>query len=196
MLWKIPIDHPIPTLVISEVVEPSQIQAYEAWSKGFNQAAQQFAGFLGVDVIRPHDHAHPEYVVIVKFDSYAHFRHWRTSPTFQQWVEQGRGLVVDRSQQQLGGVEMWFTLPPNAANTLPEPAYYKKVVLDVLAVYPLILLADVLLGQFLKPLPPLIGLLISVTFVSALLTYPVMPWLTRLLGFWLYPSLVHSARNR
>lgn len=183
------------TLVISEVVEPSQIQAYETWSKGFNQAAQQFEGCLGVDVIRPRDHAYPEYVVIVKFDSYIHFRHWRTSPTFQQWVEQGRGLVVDRSQQQFDGIELWFTLPSNAANKQPQPAYYKKVVLGVLAVYPLILLADVLLGQFLKPLPPLISLLISVTFVSALLTYPVMPWLTRLLGFWLYPSLTRSTRK-
>ncbi|MBW4582585.1 MAG: antibiotic biosynthesis monooxygenase [Tildeniella nuda ZEHNDER 1965/U140] len=182
------------TLVISEVVEPSQIQAYEAWSRGFNQAVQQFEGFLGVDVIRPRDHAYPEYVVIVKFDSYTHFRHWRTSPTFQQWVDKGRNLVLDRSQQQLGGVELWFTLPP-AANKLPQTPYYKKVILGILAVYPLILLADVLLGPFLKPLPSLLGLFISVTFVSALLTYPVMPWLSRLLGFWLYPSSARSTRK-
>lgn len=182
------------TLVISEVVEPGCVQAYEAWSRGFNQLAQQFEGFLGVNVIRPRDHAYPEYVVIVKFDSYAHFRAWRTSPIFQQWVEKGRDLVVDRSQQQFGGVEMWFSsLSPKAANTLPQPAYYKNVVLGVLAVYPLILLADGLLGQWLKPLPHLLGLLISVTFVSALLTYPVMPWLTWLLDFWLYPASSRSA---
>ncbi|MBD2073566.1 antibiotic biosynthesis monooxygenase [Phormidium sp. FACHB-592] len=182
------------TLVISEVVEPRCIQAYEAWSRGFNQAAQQFEGFLGVNVIRPRDHDHPEYVVIVKFDSYNHFRAWRTSPTFQQWVEKGRDLVVDRSQQQFGGVELWFSsLSLKAASTLPQPAYYKNVVLGVLAVYPLILLADVLLGQLLKPLPHLLGLLISVTFVSALLTYPVMPCLTWLLDFWLYPASSRSA---
>ena len=183
------------TLVISEVVEPGCIQAYEAWSRGFNQAAQQFEGFLGVNVIRPRDHAYPEYVVIVKFDSYAHCRTWRTSPTFQQWIDKGRDLVVDRSQQQFSGVELWFSLPPNAANTLPEPAYYKKVVLGILAVYPLILLADVVLGQLLKPLPHWLGLLVSVTFVSALLAYPVMSWLTLLLGFWLYPASSHRVRK-
>ncbi|MBC7971757.1 MAG: antibiotic biosynthesis monooxygenase [Verrucomicrobia bacterium] len=184
------------TLVISEVVKPSHIQAYEAWSQGFNQAAQHVEGCLGVNVIRPRDHDYPEYVVIVKFDSYAHLRQWRNSLTFQQWVDQGRDLVVDRSQQQLSGMEMWFTLPSNAVHKLTQPAYYKKVVLGVLAVYPLILLADVLLGKFLKPLPPLIGLLISVTFVSALLTYPVMPWLTRLLGFWLYPASSRRSPQR
>lgn len=184
------------TMVISEVVEPSRIQAYEAWSKGFNQAAKQFEGFLEVNVIRPRDHAYPEYVVIVKFDSYAHFRNWWTSPTFQQWTEKGRDLVVDRSQQQFSGLELWFTLPPNASNKPSQPAYYKKVTLGVLAVYPLILLANALLGRFLKPLPSLLSLLISVTFVSALLTYPVMPWLTQRLGFWLYPSLANSSRKR
>ncbi|MGA7933929.1 MAG: antibiotic biosynthesis monooxygenase [Kovacikia sp.] len=184
------------TLVISEIVEPSQIQAYEVWSKGINQAARQFEGFLGVDVIRPRDHAYPEYVVIVKFDNYAHFRNWWASPTFQHWREKGRDLVIDRSQQQLDGVEVWFTLPPNTAQKLIQPSFYKKVVLGVLTVYPLILLADVLLGPFLKPLPPLLGLLISVTFVSVLLTYPVMPWLTWLLRFWLYPPPSRSSKKR
>ncbi|UBF29288.1 antibiotic biosynthesis monooxygenase [Kovacikia minuta CCNUW1] len=184
------------TLVISELVEPSQIQAYEAWSKGFNQAARQYEGFMGVDVIRPREHAYPEYVVIVKFDSYRHLRDWWTSPTFQHWMEKGRDFVIDRTQQQHGGVELWYSLPPNASQKLPETAYYKKVILGVLAVYPLILLANALLGPILSPLPPLLGLLISVTFVSALLTYPVMPWLTQLLGFWLYPSSCRRSRRR
>ncbi|NJP11015.1 MAG: antibiotic biosynthesis monooxygenase [Leptolyngbyaceae cyanobacterium RU_5_1] len=177
------------TLVISEIVEPHRIQDYESWSKGINHAASQFEGFLGVDVIRPRDHAYPEYVVIVKFDNYPHLRNWQASPIYQEWMEKARDLVVDRSRQQCSGIELWFTLPKNASQKLSQPAYYKKVVLGVLAVYPLILVADTLLVPFLKGLPPRLGLLISVTFVSALLTHPVMPWLTDLLGFWLYPSV-------
>lgn len=71
---------------------------------------------------------------------------------------------------------------------LPPPPYSKQVVLGVLAVYPLILLANALLGLLLGGLPPLLGLFILVVFVSALLTYPVMPWLSKGLGFWLYPK--------
>jgi antibiotic biosynthesis monooxygenase (ABM) superfamily enzyme len=40
----------------------------------------------------------------------------------------------------------------------------------------------------LQGLPALLSLLISVTFISALLSYPVMPYATKLLAFWLYPS--------
>jgi uncharacterized protein len=185
------------TLVISEVVEPSQLQAYEAWTKGFNQAAMQFEGFLEVEVIRPRDHEHPEYVVIVKFDTYDHLRSWLTSPLYRTWMDRSYGLIAARSQQELpGGLELWFTLPEPGQGTRrapPQPPYYKKVVIGVLAVYPLILLSNWLLGPLLADLPALLALLISVAFVSALLTYPVMPGLSRALRFWLYPK---SARSR
>ncbi|HSM80073.1 MAG TPA: antibiotic biosynthesis monooxygenase [Nodosilinea sp.] len=180
------------TLVISEVVEPSRVPAYEAWTKGINGDARQFEGFMGVEVIRPRDHDHPEYVVIVKFESYATLRRWLISPTYRHWMDQSYGLIAARSQQQLpSGLELWFTLPParsGGQSALLKPPYYKQVVLGVLAVYPLILLANWLLGPLLAGLPGLLGLFISVIFVSALLTYPVMPWLSKGLGFWLYPK--------
>jgi len=180
------------TVVISEVVEPNQIPAYEEWTTGLNREASQFDGFLGVDVIRPRDHNHPEYVVIVKFETYDHLRYWLTSPTYRSWMDQSYGLIVARSQQQLSsGMELWFTLPQTRSegrSPQTHVPYYKKVVLGVLAVYPLILLANQLLNPLLAGLHPLLALFISVIFVSALLTYPVMPWLSKILGFWLYPS--------
>lgn len=180
------------TLVISEVVDPSKLAAYEAWTKGINHDARQFEGFLGVEVIRPRDHDHPEYVVIVKFDTYDHLRRWLISPTYRHWMDRSYGLIAARSQQQLpSGLELWFTLPQarsGARPPLPPPPYYKQVVLGVLAVYPLILLANAVLGSLLGGLPPWLGLLFSVIFVSALLTYPVMPWLSQSLEFWLYPK--------
>jgi uncharacterized protein len=183
------------TMVISEIVEPDQIQKYEVWAKDINHAAQQFDGFLGVEVIRPRDHDHPEYVVIVKFDNYLHFRNWSTSPEYQMWIDKSRDLIAARSYQELPtGIELWFNLPNRLKRKIPRAAYYKSVIVGVLAVYPLILLANALLGPFLKPLPSLLGLLISVTFVSALLTYPVMPWLTTLLSGWLYPATLHRDR--
>ena len=126
------------TLVISEVVDPNRIQEYEAWTKGINQVAQQFEGFLGVEVISPRVDGHPEYVVIVKFENYKHFRTWMTSPIYHEWLEKSRGLISARSSQQLpSGVEMWFSLPKNKWAEYTEPPYYKKVILGVLAVYPL-----------------------------------------------------------
>ncbi len=182
-----PASEPV-TLVISEAVEPDRLDDYEAWTTGINNAAQQAEGFLGVEVLHPRDNEYAEYVVIVRFDSYAHLRRWVTSPTYQRWIEKSQGLISRRSLRHMTlGMEIWFS-NPHASSEASQPPYYKKVVLGVLAVYPLILLANILLGSLLEPLPPRLGLLISVTFVSALLTYPVMPMLTKLLDFWLYPE--------
>ena len=52
-----------------------------------------------------------------------------------------------------------------------------------------ILLSNFLLNPFLQNLNSSLSLLISVIFVSALLTHPVMPMLTGLFRFWLYPAL-------
>jgi len=177
------------TLVISEIVRPDRIQEYEAWARGINHAARDFEGYLGTNVIRPRDHAFPEYVTIVKFDNYAHFRTWQASPVCREWLGKVRDLVEERVyQQQSYEPEMWFTLSRAASRKATQPAYHKQVIVGAIAVYPLILLANTLLGPFLKGFHPQLGLLISVFFVSALLTYPVMPWLTRTLDFWLYPK--------
>ncbi len=183
------------TLVISEVVEPNLIEDYETWTKEINHAAQQFDGFMGVEVIRPRDHQHPEYVVIVKFDNYEHCKTWLTSSVYQQGMQKAKKFISQRSQQyQPNGLELWFTLPKSKSSNSSQPAYYKQVIIGVITVYPLILLAKLLLSPFLQGLPELLALLISVTFVSALLTYPVMPYLTKVLSFWLYPAT--SQRKR
>lgn len=175
------------TLVISEVVEPNRIDEYEDWTKGINQSAQQFEGFIGVDVIRPRDHQYPEYVVIVKFDNYEHCKNWLTSSIYKKWMRKSHQLISRRSQQQLpNGLELWFTLPRSPSSRVAQPAYYKQVTIGVITVYPLIILAKLVLSPFLQGLPELLGLLISVIFVSMLLTYPVMPYITKILSFWLY----------
>jgi hypothetical protein len=166
------------TLIISEVVEPERIREYQAWTTQINRATSQFDGFLGIDILQPRTQSHSEYVVIVKFDSDAYFKKWITSPIYQQWMEESQDLICVNSHQQLPqGIELKSR----------EPSYYKQVILGVLSVYPLILLGELLLAPFLTGLHPLLSLLLSVTFVSALLTYPVMPCLTQLLNFWLHP---------
>jgi antibiotic biosynthesis monooxygenase (ABM) superfamily enzyme len=184
------------TLVISEVVEPNLIEEYEAWTKGINQSAQQFEGFMGVEVIRPRDHQYSEYVVIIKFANYDHCKSWLTSSVYQQWMQSSKKFISKRSQQhQPNGLELWFTLPTSKLVNPTEPPYYKQVIIGVITVYPLILFANLLLTPFLQRLPTLLSLLISVIFVSALLTYPVMPYLTKVLSFWLYPSKPNRVRK-
>ncbi|MCP5052887.1 MAG: antibiotic biosynthesis monooxygenase [bacterium] len=177
------------TLIISKQIRPGRIKEYEEWVKGINQAVKQFEGFLGVDVIRPRDPVHQEYVTIVRFNRYKNLKQWQDSSTCREWLEKSRHLVIAESyRRHASGVELWFTLPPNMPQKPQQPKYYKKVLLGILAVYPLLLLMNIFVRPYLKDLPYLLGLFISVLAVSALMAYPLLPLLTRLLDFWLYPK--------
>ena len=176
------------TLVISEVVKPDRIQEYEDWQKGIHEVLKGFAGFRGVDVIRPSNQTHPEYVTIIKFDTYDHLRQWQQSPEFQEWIPKSKDLLVgDAHLQHASGLELWFTFPDNELRRAKQPAYYKMIIIGTLVVYSLILIVKLLFGRLLDKLPFLLSLFISVLIVSGLMTYPVLPWVTGLLDFWLFP---------
>lgn len=178
------------TVVISEIIKPSQIHAYEDWVKGINAAVMTFKGFLGVDVIRPRDHQHPEYVVILRFDKYENLEKWQTSNTCQYWLEKSDRIVTRESHAQPHtGLEHWFTLSSNVHHLNKPPAFYKLVVLGMLAVYPLVLFTNLILDPILKSVPYLAGVFISVLAICILMTYPVLPILERLLNSWLYPDV-------
>ena len=121
------------TLVISEIVKPNRIPEYEDWQKGIHEVLKGFVGFRGVDVIRPSDHSHPEYVTILKFDTYDHLRLWQQSPKFNQWIPKSKEFILgDAHLQHASGLELWFTLPDNKFIRTQQPAHYKMVIIGTL----------------------------------------------------------------
>ncbi len=67
--------------------------------------------------------------------------------------------------------------------------YYKRVIVGILAVYPLILIVGKLFHWFIpgfEKLPFEFGVFLEVILISALMTYPVMPLLNKWLAKWLH----------
>ncbi len=182
------------TIVLSEIVQPNKIYEYEQWVSGINQAVSEFSGFEGVDVIRPRDPQHPEYVVIVRFNTPDTLKLWQESSVYRSWIKKSYEIVTRKSHTNVSnGLEMWFTLDKNIHPLSKSPAYYKLVILGILAVYPLVLLTNYLLYPVLRNVPYSLSVFISVFSICLLMTYPVLPWLERVLNFWLYP-LSHKRR--
>ena len=183
-----PPKHEPVSVVISKIVKSNRIHDYEAWIKEINYEVKQFDGFLGVDVIRPTDHDKPEYVAILRFDTYDHLKQMQESPIIVALVEKSRDMVLGKShEQKASGMELWFTLPDKNA-LMPKPARYKMVIISSVIIYVLILAINITLGPLINKLPAYLGFPISIVVMSWLLTYPIMPLVTRLFDFWLYPS--------
>jgi antibiotic biosynthesis monooxygenase (ABM) superfamily enzyme len=172
------------TVVISQVVKPGRESDFEAWLKDITGVARTYTGHLGTNVIRPQPGARSEYVIIFRFDSYENLKVWMESSDRKYWLSQAQHLVQSEPHvQQLCGLEAWFSLPGKPLKTPPR---YKTALLTWADVYILINLLNRFLTPLLAQFPPLIISLITTVIMVLLLTYVVMPRVTRLFSFWLY----------
>jgi hypothetical protein len=175
------------TTVISQRVRPGREEGFEVWAKGIATAAQQFTGHQGVTILRPQDHTHSEYVVILQFDNYTHLRQWLDSEIRQDWIERSHPFVEKpQTVQVLTGLETWFTLPHQSGQS--PPARYKMAILTAFSVFTLVNVYNWLLSGVLISLPPLVRSLFVIILVVLSLTYVLMPRLTKLFRFWLFPG--------
>lgn len=95
-------------------------------------------------------------------------------------------IQASEDVQILTGLETWFRLPRRSPQQPPKR--YKMVLLTWLAVFVTLSTMRYVLAPLLAPLPGLLAQLITVGIVVCLLTYIVMPQLTRLFYKWLYPN--------
>lgn len=179
----------IATNIISEIVKQGSQQDFEAWSKRINKVVAQQPGFISSDILRPRDKNHLEYIIIIRFETHDSLNVWRTSDTFKTiFKEVEPHLVSYQSQQKSHGIEQWFDLPEHEVDQNHKPAFYKLVLMGIIAVYPLVLLSNFALGRVTSNFPYWLAILLSVVFISVLMTWPVMPVISKILSPWLYPN--------
>lgn len=174
------------TAVISHIVRPGREQGYAEWLHGITKAAHKFKGHSGVSVIRPRDHAHPEYVLIVRFDHYNHLKKWMESDIRREWIERLQPLIEKpEAVQTLTGLETWFTSDEPLKSPPPR---YKMALVTWLGVFVTLAVLSRLLAPILSSLPILLNQLITTGLVVLVLTYLMMPRLTKLFKKWLHPT--------
>jgi uncharacterized protein len=175
------------TATISHLVKPGREQEYEQWLHDISGVAQQFDGHCGVSFIRPQDSTHPEYTIVLKFDCYKHLKAWMDSPVRQRWIDKAKPLVQqDQNVQILTGLETWFTLPGKLVQHPPKR--YKMALLTSLAVFAIAQALGIIVAPALVGIPPLLRSFLLTVCTVFLLTYVVMPRVTRLFYHWLYPN--------
>src|SRR5215217_8827857 len=97
------------------------------------------------------------------------------------------GFPHPHGLQQLTGLETWFKLPGANVPTMKPPPRWKMWLVSLMAVYPLVLAFQALVVPRVAGLPlPLQALMFPLVLLT-LLTFVVMPAVTRLLRRWLGP---------
>ncbi len=179
-------DPPV-TAVASRRVKPGHEQDFEEWVSGILTVVNTFPGYLGSEVLRPSDPEDDEYRIVFRFDHASNMHAWQSSEERQRWLRKSRPHLREQEKVHvLTGLETWFTLPSKPG--APAPPRYKMAIVTWLAVFPLVAVIFSLFGQWLNLLPTLLRTLVFSAVMVTLMTYVIMPRMTRLFSFWLYPD--------
>ncbi len=172
--------------IISQVAKPGCEQAFEAWLHEIAQVTAKAPGHQSVTILRPPPGGR-EYTVILHFDCEDNLERWLKTDTRRAWVERGAMLTeVPERRAEVSGIEHWFTLPGRPE--LRRPARLKMALLTILVVYPTILALTRGLSPVLQRMPPLLAPLLVTICLTTLLTYVLLPNVTRVFHGWLYPD--------
>ncbi len=179
-------EDPPATGVASRRVESGREGEFEEWVSGILDAVKHYPGYLGSDVLRPKDAEDDEYRIIYRFDHASNLERWEGSDERRRWLDRAEPLVREQTVHRLTGLETWFTLPSRAGG--PAPPRYKMVVVTWMAVFPLATVLFMLLQPLLGGAPTVIRTLVFTLIMVTTMTYLIMPRMTRLFSFWLYPK--------
>ena len=179
-------DDPPVTAVASRRVKPGREDEFEQWTSGILSAANGFPGYLGSNVVRPSGPEDDEYQIVFKFDHASNLKRWEESDERGAWLRRVQPLVHEENVRVLTGLETWFTLSSKPGE--PAPPRYKMVVVTWIAVFPLATAIFALTQPLLGGLPTVIRTLVFTLIMVTTMTYVVMPRVTRLFSFWLYPN--------
>jgi uncharacterized protein len=181
-----PNDPPV-TVCVLRRSKPGVELEFERIIAGIIAAASEFPGHLGTNIFRSPDSDLHEYRIIFKFDHLSNLQRWEDSDVRRHWLDLAAPLTEGEADVRvITGLETWFTLPVKKA-ILPPPRY-KMATISWLAIFPLINSINFLFASLLDLLPPLIRSLTLSVILVFLMTYVVMPRMTKLFARWLYPK--------
>ncbi|MBG0560076.1 antibiotic biosynthesis monooxygenase [Actinoplanes aureus] len=180
------------TVAITRRVDPDRAAEMAAWVRAGASLAEDFPGFLGTGWVRP-EPGSAEWHMLYRFADAESLRDWEESSQRQWWLSSAEGFVEHARVERRTGIEGWFDPPRESqldkpADTPPAPAApprWKQAVTIWLGFFPVSLVAAFLLNPYLEGLNTVLKTLISTLCLTPVMTYLVLPRVTKALQPWL-----------
>jgi len=188
--------------VITATVPPSQREAYQVSRAALDAAASTFPGFVSVDVFEP-ESGGMDWTTMVTFDSEQTLQAWRDSDQRKDLVARIRQIASDENRVIPTGFGQWFSV--NAVAQAQAPAW-KQAMTVTAVLYAMVSVLNITLGNLVgqgfdfqgQELVPGLGLPFPVVvFIgnavgTIILTWVLMPLVTRTVAWWLDPGCTPS----
>ncbi|PZF92491.1 antibiotic biosynthesis monooxygenase [Micromonospora deserti] len=184
------------TVAIARRADPARASEMVAWMRAGTALAEAFPGFLGAGWVQSGPGS-PEWHMLYRFADQETLRRWEESPQRHWWLRSAQGIVEHTRIERRTGIEGWFDppregtveTPPVAAEPAGPPVTpprWKQAVAIWLAFFPLSLTATLLTSRLIPGLPLAVRVLVMTLTLTPLMTYLVLPRITRALQWWLH----------
>ena len=176
------------TIVARRRVRRGREAEYEAWLARLQSDAHALTGYLGAQVHRPRPgEGEGEYVSVFRFDSLANLEAFETSDLRRRALAEVAPLSeVDAVWHRTTGLELWFD--PPKGTVVAQPVRWRMASVLVVVIFALVLSIGTAVGWLVPGWPYPLRLLATIAIEVMLLTYVVMPPLTRAMAWWIYPK--------
>ncbi|KAB1934581.1 antibiotic biosynthesis monooxygenase [Micromonospora sp. ALFpr18c] len=179
------------TVAIARRADPARASEMVAWMRAGTALAEAFPGFLGAGWVQSAPDS-PEWHMLYRFADAETLHRWEESPQRHWWLSSAQGIVEHTRVERRTGIEGWFDPPlehwVDPVEPIPptSPPRWKQAVTIWLAFFPLSLTATLLTSQFLDAVPLTARVLLMTLCLTPLMTYLVLPRITRALHWWLH----------
>jgi len=177
-------DPPV-TVLVTRCPKPGMEKEFEDYVSGITEAAMRWPGHKGTTIFRPSSARDRSYQIIFKFDRESQLKDWESSAERASWRGLAEKVSEPPERKVVTGLEGWFSLPARPLNV--PPPRYKMTVIIWLGILGLSAATQYLVGPRIKHLPLMARVVVTTTIVVPLMTMVIMPLLTRLFAWWLYP---------
>ncbi|WP_235989588.1 antibiotic biosynthesis monooxygenase [Streptomyces ureilyticus] len=181
------------TVTVAYRVVPGCESAFHRWGWAALRACAREPGFLGGGVLVDGE---ADWHVVYRFDSEDSARTWENSLTRVEWAAQAEGLAQETGRRSVQGSRAWFEAQAATPATPRPPPKWKLWLINMSAVFPPVLLFNLLVLPYIGDLNPLLRTLLLCLCVTAIVTWILMPRLQRFFKKWLYPPIQTMLRGR
>jgi antibiotic biosynthesis monooxygenase (ABM) superfamily enzyme len=179
-------------VVLSRTVKPGKEKEYEKLAHKAISVSKRYTGHQGTTVIKEGER---RYHLVYRFTSQEKLDQWLKSPDRKRIREQINELTQDDEDiQKLTGMETWFRVP--GMSPLKSPPRGKMWLATLLGAYPLVVLFQKFIAPKVENWPLLLRSAIFPLVLLSVMTFIVMPQLTKLLKPWLYKDVDSQTEDK
>ena len=169
------------TVLVKHQIAQDKHQLFEAWLKKISQTAQSYSGYLGTETMRPVEASDHNHVCIFRFDTYKNLERWIACDDRRRLLHELDDLASSKpSFVRYTGSELSF---PPSTEAIKPPSRHKMALVTFFSIWALVHI----IMNYVHPLIPgsaLVREMLVIAIIVLLMTYAVMPLLTKLLSKW------------